>query len=118
MSRDFKFNFDQIRENHLEKKDDSHAGESHVRNVCFEQTDGKIIFLNYAYLVSGEYMPDENTIVLCFTSHTVTLKGIRLLPLYQDFFKHIPRIVNCTDDRYNEIEGEALVVNSIDIVKL
>ena len=48
MSRDFKFKFDQMRENHLEKKDKTYAGESHVRNVCFEQTDGKIIFLNYA----------------------------------------------------------------------
>jgi hypothetical protein len=118
MSRDFKFNFDQIRETHLEKKDDSHAGESHVRNVCFEQTDGKIIFLNYAYLVSGEYLPDENMIVLYFTSHTVTLKGVGLAALYQDFFTHTPKHIACSDERYNAIDGENWVVNTMEVVRI
>lgn len=118
MSHDFKFKFDQMRDNHLEKKDETYAGESHVRNVCFEQLDGKSVFLNYAYLVSGEYIPEENTIVLCFTSHTVTVKGIGLAALYQDFFTHTPKHIACSDERYNEINGGMVVVNAIEVEKV
>lgn len=118
MSRDFKFKFDQMRENHLEKKDETYSGESHVRNICFEQTDGKIIFLNYAYLVSGEYVPDENTIVLYFTSHTVTLKGVGLAALYQDFFTHTTKHITCSDERYNGIDGGAAIVNGVEVERI
>ncbi len=43
---------------------ENYATPSQVRNLCFVQPDGKRLFLNYAYLVSGEYSPETNTIVL------------------------------------------------------
>ena len=113
MSHDFKFKIDELRENDPTKQQQTYAGESHVRNVCFVQTDGKMLFLNYGYLVSGEYLPNESAIVLNFTSHTISLKGTKLETLYQDFFSHVPRFITCTDERYNEVEERMCVINEI-----
>lgn len=117
MSHDFKFKFDEMRDNNPAKQQLAYAGESHVRNVCFVQTSGKILFLNYGYLVSGEYVPDESTITLQFTSHTITLKGTKLETLYQEFFSHIPRYVTATEERYNEVENGSYQINEIQIAE-
>lgn len=117
MSHDFKFKIDEMRENNPAKQQLTYAGESNVRNVCFVQKDGKMTFLNYGYLVSGDYLPDESAIVLHFTSHSITLKGTKLETLYQDFFSHVPRYIVCTDERYNEVEKSAFFINDIQIAE-
>jgi hypothetical protein len=53
---------------------------------------------------------------LYFTSHTVTLKGVGLAALYQDFFTHTPKHIVFSDERYNAIEGDGWVVNSIEVI--
>lgn len=117
MSHEFKFKFDEMRNNNPGKQQQTYAGESHVRNVCFVQSDGKMLFLNYSYLVSGEYVANESTITLHFTSHTITLKGIKLEPLYLEFFSHIPRHITATDERYNSVENGSYQINEIQIAE-
>lgn len=105
MSHEFKFKFDEMRDNNPAKQEDSYPSGSNVRNVCFIQSDGRMLFLNYGYLVSGEYLPDESQIVLNFTSHTITLHGIKLESLYQELGNHIPRVLVCRDERYSKLEN-------------
>jgi len=89
-----------------------------VRNVCFVQLDGKQIFLNYNYLVSGEYLPEENKITLQFTTDTITLQGYNLEKLYQDFMKHMPQNITITDERYSGIsECNSSIVIKIEFAK-
>jgi hypothetical protein len=118
MSQDFKFKFNQMRENDPTQEQQTYAGESHVRNVCFFQPDGKAVFLNYGYLTSAQYDPTESCITLFFTSHTVILKGANLETLFQEFFSHIPKSITCTDERYNEIEKHSYIINEMHIVKV
>jgi len=106
-----------MRENNPAKQQQTYAGESNVRNVCFVQADGKMLFLNYGYLVSGEYLPDESAIILHFTSHRITLKGIKLETLYNEFFSHIPRYMSATEERYGELEKSAYSINEIQIIE-
>ena len=72
----------------------------HVRNLCFVQPDGKRLFLNYAYLVSGEYKPEENIVVLTYTTHEITLKGRSLTDLYNSLMAHMLKQVVAIDKRY------------------
>jgi hypothetical protein len=117
MSHEFKYKFDQMRENYQEQPDQTYAGESNVRNVCFVQADGKMTFLNYSYLVSGEYQPEESIIVLNFTSHTIILKGTKLEMLYQEFFSQVPRFITTTEERYNEVEKNSYLINEMQITE-
>ncbi len=82
-----------------------------TRNLCFVQLDGKRMFLNYAYLISGEYVPEENTITLAYTTHTVMLKGHRLESLYESLMEHQVQRISCTDKRYlaTKEDGESVV---------
>lgn len=87
-----------------------------VKNVCFVLLDGKHIFLNYNYLVAGEFFPEENKIVLHFTTHVITLTGQKLEKLYQDFMQHLPKIIIATNDRYSGISnGNSPIVTGIEV---
>lgn len=98
-------------------KEESYKTASNTRNLIFILKDGKCHFLNYAYLVSGEYSPDDNVITLIYTTHTITLKGETLEPLFEALVSHLPRIIRCMDERYNETENEGdYKVNDIEIV--
>lgn len=100
----------------IKTQDKVYPSEGNTRNVCFELLTGYRIFLNYAYLISGDYKPDNNSIILCFTTHTVTLNGICLESLFFDFMQHIPRYIKCTEERYNDITTDIEVVNTIQII--
>lgn len=86
-----------------------------VRHICFCWPDSRMLFLNYAYMVSGEYIGEENKIVLLFTTHGVTLAGINLLPVFNKIMGQQVRLLQCVDSRYNAIEPDKAVVNSIDV---
>ena len=76
------------------------------------------MFLNYSYLVSGEYSPEENSIILTFTSHSFILKGVNLKGLFYDVMHQVSRQIICTDVRYNLIgTDQKFVVNEIIIFK-
>lgn len=111
--------YDEMRESDPTKdtvKDERYSSEGYVRNVCFVLLDGNRMFLNYAYLVSGQYIAEEGRIVLSWTTHIVTLTGICLEPLYDEFMQHIPRQVICVDERYNATQPQNKpVVNEMEI---
>ena len=96
----------------------NYAAPGQTRNLCFVQLDGRRKFLNYAYLVFGDYSPGENEIILSFTSHTVTMKGQHLLSLYESLQSQIPKQIACTDKRYLATEDVSKpIVTSILIVE-
>lgn len=118
----FKTKFDEMRRSNPATQGDgttapdSYARESHVRNVCFVLPDGNKKALSYAYLVAMDYMPEQSLITLEFTSCTISLSGLRLDALFWDLFEQLPRIITCTDERYNALESDKQpVVNKITI---
>lgn len=98
-------------------KDDRYSSEGYVRNVCFVLLDGNRMFLNYAYLVSGQYIAEEGRIVLSWTTHMVSLAGICLEPLYYEFMQHIPRQVICQQERYNPTQKNGKPVINVIIIR-
>lgn len=119
-------NFDKLYKRH-EKKPEKQEGqadaltnyetEGSVRNLCFVQPDGKRIFLNYAYLVSGEYDPEASIITLTYTTHVVTLRGYGLEELYESLGTHVPKKIISVGERYEAMRGEkrSEVVTDINI---
>ncbi|REJ81693.1 MAG: hypothetical protein DWQ44_11235 [Bacteroidetes bacterium] len=108
----------QTREEKIESVDPNsnligiHGEPGNARNICFILADGKWFFLNYAYLISGEYIPDDNRIILMFTSHIVELKGIFLENLFQELMNNLTKIIRVVDKRYlndNNINISAVV---------
>ncbi len=110
MNQGFKLRYDQLRENDpTGPKQENGAGVNelyphpgHVRNLCLIWPDGRRAFLNYAYLVAGEYEPntEKNLIKLSFSSHIVSLHGYSLETLFMALLDHLPRIIMATDPRY------------------
>ncbi|MGN8037822.1 hypothetical protein ACTJJ0_22210 [Chitinophaga sp. 22321] len=130
MSQSFRLKFDQMRDGDptnretsdpvsgegSDSRDESYSGYSNVRNVCFAWPDGRKLFLNYAYLVSCDYQPEENTLSLTWTTHTVMIKGFSLHNLFDELMQHLPRQIVCTDPRYNAtVEKDKSIVNEIHI---
>lgn len=130
MSQEHRFRYDELLDNDLTQASGDGGGDAllseanypshgHVRNLGFVWEDSRRLFLNYAYLVSAEYLPSERTIRLAFTTHDVTLKGIFLDDLYEALMSQVPRLIVCEDARYNATaEKGQMRVNSIDVVKL
>lgn len=124
MNQKYKLKFDELWENDPTKKEtgeemkQSFPSQSHARNLCIIWEDGKRMFLNYAYLISGELLPDDSMLILTFTTHTVQLKGSRLETLYEEFTGHLIKQIACTDERYNAtVENDETVVNEIVVTK-
>lgn len=126
MSQGFKLKFDEMRDNDPTKDepaqyrerafDKSYPDEGHARSICFVWPDGRRMFLNYSFLVSGEYLPDESNIVLTFTSNTFVLKGVNLEGLFYDIIRQQAKQVTCIDARYNVVgDGEKFIVNEIEM---
>jgi len=128
MSQAFKSKYDQLHENDPTgqnpssskvlsgDKEERYDTEAHARNLCFVQLSGRRIFLNYGYLISGEYEPSDNMITLAFTSHTIVLSGQYLEPLFYNIMQYMLKQIIETDSRYNPLSGKAVsVVNQIRI---
>lgn len=121
MSHGFNLKYDRMKENNPASTNaDESTYEKHdaPKNICFVQTDGYRLSLSYAYLVCREYLPDGNTIILSFTSHNITIKGLHLESLFDLLQENSIRQIFCTDQRYNLTkEEESPVVNEIQIQK-
>jgi hypothetical protein len=120
MSQEFKFKFDRMQENNPasdkekeDQKSETYATATSSRNLCFVWPDGRKLFLNYAYLISGEYIPTEKNITLIFTTHKIVLKGARLDVLYDDLLMHVPRVIPAIDPRYAEIDEGRFYIEEI-----
>jgi hypothetical protein len=123
MNQGFKLRFDQMREGNPTGSADA-AGPDGVsvypspsgRTLCLVWPEGRRFFLNYAYLVAGEFRVDGevNLIQLEFTSHLVTIQGYGLHPLFTDLLDHLPRWIEMTDPRYRETSStERLLVTEL-----
>jgi len=124
MSQGFKLRYDQMREgdptrsdsdNAAEQYDTIYRGASHVRSLCLIWPEGRRMFFNYAYLVSGEFLNkgDINIIRLEFSNYMVLLQGFSLEILFMTILEHVPRIVVLTDLRYalNNPDDGAIVTD-------
>ena len=116
MIQDFRSRFGMMRDNDPtgQQQDDTvkerYPAQSHARNLVFVLQDGRRVFLNYSYLVCTEELPDTGSLLLHFTTHTVTLAGKGLDALFIDLVGHIPRIIACTEPRYDLLaEGQPVV---------
>lgn len=124
MNHDIKFKYDKMKESDPTSDthspgEDQYPRESNVRNVCFIFADGQMIFRSYSYLVGCEFFPEESKIILSFTSDTITLTGKNLKAFFLDLFSHLPKFIEETNDRYNDLEEkEKTIVNKILIEKI
>lgn len=88
-----------------------------VRNLCFVQPDGKRQFLNYAYLISGEYDPEASEITLTYTTHIVTVKGYDLNEIYEALMGQVVKKIVAVDERYRSTR-ESGAITAIYIMKI
>lgn len=115
MNQDFKLRYDQLKENDptgensdaLQNQNFETPG--HVRNLCFVWPDGRMKFMNYAYLISVELFPDESSIVMIYTSNKVTIKGIKLHELFVQLFSHLPKGIEIVATRYTKLHSGTIV---------
>lgn len=125
MSLDFKLHYDRLREGDPTKPEIAVATEetgtffdspSHTRNLCLIWPDGKQQYFNYAYLTSGEFLPNNevNIITLNFSSCIVKLKGYNLKQLFSALIDCLPRTIVVLDVRYSQTatEEKGIVIES------
>jgi hypothetical protein len=124
MSQGFKTRFDKMLENDPSPKDAAHDEKNenypaagNGRNICFILSDEQRVFLNYSYMVSCEYKPEENLIAVEFTTCMVVLKGYKLVTLFNDLMNQLPRLIIAVNARYNQLAEGKAVVNDIIIEK-
>ena len=88
------------------------SGNAH--NICFVLADGKHIFLNYSYLICGEYSESEESITLRFVTHNVYIKGYLLEQMFMKLFFNKVKKVTLVEERYletiNNQEGFATMI--------
>lgn len=112
-NHDFKSNF--IATPNIDDTNYDYA--SNVRNVCFVLPNGNRMFFNYAYLVSGalDVQKKENSVAVCFTSHTVVLNGYNLATLFELFITHTPKLIAVTHIRYIATNSTEPIITNIDV---
>ncbi len=114
MNPDFKLNYDLMKDNAesdssdaiVDPTTDLYPSASNTRTLCLAWPDGRRMFLNYAYLISGEYSTEANTITLIFTTHNVVIRGNKLKELFEAFTLQIPQRIVEADPRYEVIDYE------------
>lgn len=83
-----------------------HGTDGHARNLCLVMADGEMLFLSYAYLVSGAFSAAAGAIMLTFTTHLVTMQGRNLSTLFDAFAAHSPSRVTALNPRYAQTEQQ------------
>lgn len=95
----------------------NYGGDSHARVLLLVFADGNEKFLHYSYLVDADFNIETGNVVLTFTSHVVTLQGLRLHSLFRDLSKHLPHIIAVVDERYGSLSDHGgPVVTAMEIV--
>lgn len=124
MSQDFKLKFDGMRNNNPAAPKDSSLGDEvgenefyptsgNSRNLCFAWPDGRRMFLNYAYLVSGKYNLQDSIIELWFSTHHIIIRGSKLEIIFDLLFDQTLRKITCNDERYKILNLDAPVLTEI-----
>lgn len=81
------------------------ALKGNVRNLCFVMPDGSRHFLNYAYLLGGQYFSMDDSIILRFSFCEVKIKGYNLETLLLQLLEQLPQIILVKDARYVQFSG-------------
>lgn len=91
------------------KKDDVVLTETNksISCICFVEQTGKRTLLNYSYLIAVEFIPDPNSIILSFVSHTITMKGTNLHLIFEEFGFQAIKKIECSGERYSKIKEES-----------
>jgi len=76
----------------------------HARNICFVHANGEAEFLNYAYLVSCKFVPNDSLIRMVFTTCSVEIKGQNLRDLFKGIFNQTVQSVSVIEERYVEMK--------------
>ena len=121
MSQDFKLNFDDSRAGKQTGQETGDAqGESalydtpgNVRNLCFVWPDGRMKFMNYAYLVSGNYDSNNGEILLEFPESDITIKGGFLFDLFYELMENRRKIISITETRYTDLNNNSAFISEI-----
>ena len=95
-----------------------HESDGHAQHLCLVMPQGPRTFLNYAFLIAGEYAPEKSTITLTFTAHSVTLQGHRLESLFNDLAAQKPKEITAIEERYAATTGTAPHVTNITVKAL
>ena len=110
MNPNFKLRFDQMKESNPAENSDERElvssspemGTTRPLNLCLTWPDGKRFFLNYSYLIAGEFTPEgeTNQIHLYFTTYHVSLKGYGLETLFMALLQQWPAQLISIEPRY------------------
>ena len=107
-----KFNQGKRDEETPDENIENYNSAGNVRNICFVELSGNRTFLNYAYLISGSLK--DNTIILTFTTHVITIEGVNLEKLFIELMRSIPRTILVKDMRYASlIDSKEIIVTHI-----
>lgn len=91
---------------------------SNARIISFVLLDGVHYSVNYSYMIDGRFNPEDNLIVLQFTTSTVSLKGQNLLGLFEQIMAQMRKNVVCIESRYNAtLEDNAIGVFEIEVIQ-
>lgn len=123
MSQRFNLKVDQMRQNSAVATDyQDEQGQSlstdkehypsygNVRNLCFIWPNGRMLFLNYSYLIAAESNTVFSEMNLIFSTHIVTLKGFNLQMMFFDLMDQRLRLITCIEERYLSLQPEGAAV--------
>ncbi|GCC49832.1 hypothetical protein SanaruYs_00460 [Chryseotalea sanaruensis] len=123
MSQKYKDKYEELRNNDIGQKETVTNETEHAfydmpgnaRMVTFAWPDGRELFLNYAYLVSGEITEagETTTLFLTFTTHQITIKGHGLQELFVSLTGQTAKTLRKQDPRYTAINGEKARISEI-----
>lgn len=128
MSQRFSLKMDEMRQGNPAASDDIqetgpgdrdiyYPTHGNVREICFILLSGRMVSLNYSYLIAKDANEERTEIILEFSSHTVTVTGINLESVFFKIMSQHVRLLQCVDSRYNAIEPERAIVNDIEVIK-
>lgn len=113
MNQDFKLKFDEYKDNDPTEKTggdnnpDYYPSFGNVRNLAVLLPDGKMQFFNYSYLVTCSYSPEQNSIKMEFSTHSLELKGQRLEQLFYELMAQVNKVIRCSESRYSALDTSA-----------
>lgn len=112
------YSFDKDRPSSKPKSMTYYDTDGHTRNISFAQADGTKLFLNYAYLISGAFSPNESTITLTFTTHLITLKGHNLSPVCDGLAAQSIQRITIVEERYAGVEEGVSFVTQMTVQQI
>lgn len=105
MSQDFRQRYEQLHASDPTKPEnvsESARISPQSRSLCLRWPDGRRMFFNYSYLVSGEFSGagKANVVTLNFSLYVVVVEGYLLEDLFDSLLKNSVQQIEAIDERY------------------